>query len=201
MRIIAVGAHPDDVEFGCFGTLSYYFSMGNEIFIVLLSSGELSEKVEIRERESKKSADLINAEINFFRFPDANIEVNNKTIDIFRNYINKIKPDILFVHHPYDRHQDHRTTNEICLSSTDYFDKVLFYEGPGTFDFIPNVYVTIDGHFDKKVEGLNTFESQTKKPYLSIESLKGLARYRAYQCGRYGHLVEAFYCYKWVVNE
>ena len=83
MRIIAVGAHPDDVEFGCFGTLSYYFSMGNEIFIVLLSSGELSEKVEIRERESKKSADLINAEINFFRFPDANIEVNNKTIDIF----------------------------------------------------------------------------------------------------------------------
>ena len=69
MRIIAVGAHPDDVEFGCFGTLSYYFSMGNEIFIVLLSSGELSEKIEIRERESKKSADLIDAEINFFSFP------------------------------------------------------------------------------------------------------------------------------------
>ncbi len=65
MRIVAVGAHPDDIEFGCFGTLSHYSSTGNKIFIVLLSSGELSEKAEIREREARESAELINAEIKF----------------------------------------------------------------------------------------------------------------------------------------
>ena len=198
MRIVAVGAHPDDIEFGCFGTLSHYSSTGNKIFIVLLSSGELSEKAEIREREARESAELINAEIKFFRFPDANIEVNNKTIDVFRNCMSNIKPDTLFVHHPYDRHQDHVATNKICLSSANYFDKVLFYEGPSTVDFIPNVYVTIDRHFDKKVKGLNTFESQSKKPYLNMEYVKGLAQYQACQCGQYGHLCEAFYCYKWI---
>lgn len=198
MRIIAVGAHPDDIEFGCFGTLSYYKSIGHEIFIVLFSSGELLGNIDIREREAKDSADLINAEIRFFRFPDANIRVNNKSIDVLRNYISDIKPDMLFVHHPTDKHQDHKVTNEICLSSTNSFDKILFYEGPSTYNFLPSVYFTIDEHFDKKVEGLNTFKSQTEKPYLSIESLRGLAQYRAYQCGRYGHLCEAFYCYKWM---
>ena len=198
MRIVAVGGHPDDIEFGCFGTLSYYASMGHEIFLVLFSSGELLEKIEIRERESRNSANLINAKIEFFRFPDANIKVNNKSIDVFRNYISDIKPNLLFVHHHLDRHQDHVATNEICLSSTNFFDKILFYEGPSTFDFVPNLYFTIDNHFEKKVRGLNTFKSQTKKPYLSIESLKGLAQYRAYQCGRYERLCEAFYCYKWI---
>jgi len=198
MRIIAVGAHPDDIEFGCFSTLSYYKLAGHEIFIVLFSSGELLENVEIRENEAKKSAEIIDADITFFRFPDANIKVNNITIDIFRKYITDTKPDVLFVHHPNDRHQDHKATNEICLSSANSFNKILFYEGPSTFNFIPNIYFIIDEYFEKKVTGLQTFDSQTNKPYLSVESLKALAQYRAYQCGQYGHLCEAFYCYKWI---
>ena len=198
MRIVAVGAHPDDIEFGCFGTLSHYLSMGHEIFLVLFSSGELLGNIENRENEARESAKLLNADIQFFKFPDANIGAKNNTIDIFRNYLSEINPDILFVHHYYDRHQDHIATNKICLSSTHFFDKILFYEGPSTFDFLPNIYFTIDDHFKIKVNGLNTFKSQTKKPYLSIESLKGLAEYRAYQCGRYGHLCEAFHCYKWI---
>ncbi|MHA1491433.1 MAG: PIG-L deacetylase family protein [Promethearchaeota archaeon] len=198
MRIIAVGAHPDDIEFGCFSTLSHYKSTGHEIFIVLFTSGELLENIDIRESEAKRSADLINADIRFFRFSDANIKVNNETIDVFRNYISDIRPDMIFVHHPYDRHQDHKATNEICLSSANSFNKILFYEGPSTFDFTPNIYFTIDEYFEKKVNGLQTFDSQTNKPYISVESLKALAQYRAYQCGRYGHLCEAFYCYKWI---
>jgi len=198
MRIIAAGAHPDDIEFGCFSTLSYYRSIGYDIFVVLFSSGELLGDNKLREDEAKESAKLIDSEIKFFKFPDANIKVNNKSIDIFRNYISEIKPEMLFVHHPYDKHQDHKATNEICLSSTNSFEKILFYEGPSTYNFLPNVYFTIDNHFDKKVKGLKIFKSQTERPYLSIESLKGLAEYRAYQCGRYGHLCEAFYCFKWM---
>jgi LmbE family N-acetylglucosaminyl deacetylase len=201
MKILAVGAHPDDIEFGCFGTLSYYTSKKHEIFLVLFSSGEKLGKREIRENESKTSANLINAKIKFFRFPDTNINANSNNIDKFRDYVNKIKPDILFTHYPEDTHQDHRNTTSICLSSRNSFKRILFYEGPTSNNFSPNVFYVINEHFNKKIEGLKKHKSQQVRPYLNLEAISGLARYRAYQCGMFGTLCEAFYNYKWIEYE
>ena len=198
MIILAVGAHPDDIEFGCFGTLSYYSDLKHSIYFTIFSSGELLAEKEIREREATESAELINAKIDFLRFPDANIKATNLTIDRFREKINEIKPDVLLTHHPNDNHQDHRVTAQICLSSSDFFKRILFYEQTSSFDFSPNIYFKIDKHFQKKITALELFKTQTKKPYLDIEAIRGLARYRGYQCGLYGSLCEAFSCYKWV---
>jgi LmbE family N-acetylglucosaminyl deacetylase len=198
MKILAVGAHPDDIEFGCYGTLSHYADLKDYVHFVLFSSGEKLEKIEIREKEAFESAEKIGAEIDFLRFPDTEIKVSSQTIDTFRKLINKIKPDTLFVHHPDDNHQDHKATTQICLSSSDSFDKILFYEGPATHKFSPVIYFKIDNHFEKKINALKIFKSQKMRPYLDIESIRGLARYRAYQCGLYGHLCEAFSCYKWI---
>jgi len=201
MNILAVGAHPDDIEFGCFGTLIYYSNLKHSIYFNLFSSGELLGKIEMREKEAEKSAKLIGAKIDFFRYPDANISVTNKTIDKFREYIDEIKPDTLFIHHPYDNHQDHRATTQICLSCSDYFDKIYFYEGPSSFNFSPKIFFIVDKQFNKKITALKTFTSQTVKPYLDIKAIEGLARYRGYQSGLYGHLCEAFSCYKLIERD
>ena len=198
MNILAVGAHPDDIEFGCFGTLAYYKELKHTIYFIVFSSGELLGTREIREKEAIESAKLIDAEIEFFRFPDANIKVSNITIDKFRNRIKEIKPDVLLTHHLNDNHQDHRATAQICLSSSEYFDRILFFETPSTYDFSPTIYFKIDKHLYKKVTALKIFKSQTQRPYLDIEAIKGLAQYRGYQCGLYGSLCEAFTCYKWI---
>ena len=198
MNILAVGAHPDDIEFGCFGTLAYYSDLKHSIHLIVFSSGELLAAKEIREQEATESAKLIDAKIDFFRFPDANIKVSNLTIDKFRDRINEIKPDVMLTHHPYDNHQDHRATTQICLSSSDYFNRILFYEATSSYDFSPNVYFKIDKQFQKKITALKIFKTQTQRPYLDIDAIKGLARYRGYQCGLYGNLCEAFSCYKWI---
>jgi len=65
MNILAVGAHPDDIEFGCFGTLIYYSNLKHSIYFNLFSSGELLGKIEMREKEAEKSAKLIGAKIDF----------------------------------------------------------------------------------------------------------------------------------------
>jgi len=201
MKILAVGAHPDDIEFGCFGTLSYYNSKKHKIYLILFSSGEKQGNKELREKESKLSAKLINAEIEFLRLPDTNINANSKNIDDFRNYIKKIKPDILFTHYPEDTHQDHRNTTHICLSSRISINRILFYEGPTSNNFSPNVFYVINEHFNIKIEGLKKHKSQEVRPYLNIDAISGLARYRSYQCGMFGSLCEAFYNYKWIENE
>jgi LmbE family N-acetylglucosaminyl deacetylase len=198
MKILAVGAHPDDIEFGCYGTLSHYSNLKNSINFILFSSGEKLEKIELREKEAIESAKQINAKIDFLRFPDTEVKVSSESIDKFRELINEIKPDTLLVHHPNDNHQDHRATTQICLSTSDFFNKILFYEGPASHNFSPIIYFKIDEHFDKKINALKIFKSQKMRPYLDFESVKGLARYRAYQCGLYGHMCEAFSCYKWI---
>ena len=182
MKILAVGAHPDDIEFGCYGTLAYYSDLKHSIYFIIFSSGELLAKKEIRELEAQESAKLINAKIDFLRFPDANIKVSNLTIDIFREKINEIKPDVLLTHFPFDKHQDHRATTQICLSSSDYFKRILYYEVTSSYDFSPNIYFKIDKQFQKKINALRIFKSQTQRPYLDFDAINGLARYRGYQC-------------------
>ena len=95
MTVLAVGAHPDDVEFGCFGTLAR-LSKENDVHIITLSAGELGGSKEKRLQECKDSAKLINAKLTFLNYPDGNIPVNSKIIDELRAHVKEIAPDTVF---------------------------------------------------------------------------------------------------------
>lgn len=196
MVVLAIGAHPDDIEFGCFGTLAR-LSKETCIQFVIFSAGELSGPKEERLRECKESAKLLGAKLAFLNYPDGNIPVNVEIIDRLRSYVENIAPHTIFTLYPQDSHQDHRNASAVTISSCRNIKEVLFYEVPSTeMDFHPNVFYEITDYFDFKERGLRCHKTQKNEPYLNLTAIRGLAEYRAYQCGLHGHLVEAFCLYR-----
>jgi len=195
MSTLAIGAHPDDVEFGCFGTLAR-LSKESRIHIITLSAGELGGTKERRLQECKSSAKLLNAKLTFLDYPDGNIPVNSKIIDELRTHIKRIEPHTVFTLFPQDTHQDHRNASRITVSSCRYVKEVLFYEVPSTENaFNPNVFYDITDYFHLKEKGLRFHTTQKDKPYVNLAAIHGLAKFRAYQCG-YDGLFEAFCLYR-----
>jgi len=196
MVVLAVGAHPDDIEFGCFGTLAR-LSKETSIHFIILSAGELSGSKEKRHQESRESAKLLQAKLTFLNYPDGNIPVNVEIIDKLRSFVEKIAPHTVFTLYPNDTHQDHRNASAVTIASCMNVNEVLFYEVPSSErDFRPNVFYDVTDCFDLKEKGLRCHKTQRKKPYLNLTAIRGLAAYRAYQCGLNGRLVEAFCLYR-----
>jgi len=196
MVVLAVGAHPDDIEFGCFGTLAR-LSKKTHIYLIVLSAGELSGPKNKRLKESRESASLLGAELIFLDYPDGNIPVSVGIIDKLRFHVQKIAPNTVFTLYHSDTHQDHRNASRVTISSCRNVDELLFYEVPTTeMDFHPNVFYDITDYFDLKEKSLLCHKSQRKKAYLNLPAIRGLAEYRAYQCGRNKGLFEAFCLYR-----
>lgn len=191
MVILAVGAHPDDIEFGCYATLAK-LSEKHEIVFVICSAGELTGFKEARMQEAEASAKIINAKVEFLNYPDGNIPINSDSVTKLQNIIKKIEPDIIFTLSPNDTHQDHRAVSAITLSSSRYIPKIFYYEVPQTQNFKPNYFVDITDYFYFKEKALNCYLSQKNKPFLDIIEITGLSQYRAYQCFYKNRLFEAF---------
>ncbi len=198
--VLAVGAHPDDLELGCSGTLALHKKNGDKVYQLILTKGEASANPEERVEESGKAAEILGADRVFFGgLEDTKIHDGIETITIIEDIINRIKPDIIYTHTYRDNHQDHRNAAYATLSAARRCKKVLMYEGPATLrDFVPQVFVDIEDTFETKKKVTRAFGSQTDKYYLAAEAVEGLARHRGYQCGL--KVAEAFEVGKFVLG-
>src|SRR5215211_6052908 len=98
MRILAVGAHPDDVEFACGGILLAEAARGSEIFLLVCSRGESGSNgtLEEREAETRHAAELLRAQLTFIELGgDAHLEYSNRSALALARQIRSAKPDIL----------------------------------------------------------------------------------------------------------
>jgi LmbE family N-acetylglucosaminyl deacetylase len=194
LKILAVGAHPDDVEIGCGATLALFKEKRHEVHILVLTRGEASGDPRIREEECKQSTRSIGADRLFFgSLADTRISDGIDTIKEIENVIDLVKPDIVFSHSSKDSHQDHRNTSLASLSAARRIDRVLLYESPAALrEFCPQVFVDVSSMFSRKLEALSAFNSQRSKTYLETKdsasiyrtgAIEGLARFRGFQVG------------------
>jgi LmbE family N-acetylglucosaminyl deacetylase len=192
MVVLAIGAHPDDIEFGCYATLAKMRNV-HSIHFIVFSAGEISGDRETRIKEAKASAEMIDAKLEILRYPDGNIPLSSSVVKQLTSKIEDINPEVVFTPCANDSHQDHRAVSKITVSASRSVGKVLFYELPQTYaDFAPNLFVDVTQYFSLKEKALQCFKTQANKSYLDLEEIKGLARYRAYQCYRRNCLFEAF---------
>lgn len=87
----------------------------------------------------------------FGDYMDTEILQSQKLITEIESFLKDIKPGFIFVHYFDDTHQDHRNLANSAISATRYIQNVLFYEGPTTQNFTPNVFVNITKAFDKNL--------------------------------------------------
>lgn len=204
MNILAVGAHPDDIEVGCGGTLIKYAQRGHNIFLLLISKGEMGGEAEVRYKEQMKAAEIIGARDVFWGgFTDTELlNRGNEIIHSVEGYIQEIQPSFLFVNFFDDTHQDHRTVNRSVLSAARYVRNVMFYEVPTTNNFTPNVFVDIGSVLDLKLEALKAHASQIMKTNIEDLSIMDIARSSAHFRGVQGRvpLAEGFVSERLFIN-
>jgi len=181
--VLAVGAHPDDIELGCGGTICKAAEAGARVVAVFLTKGELSGEADVRMRESREALAVLGVKDVFFGdFPDTEIPSCRKSIDFLEQFYVKYNPDIVLTHTTNDVHQDHRQVGWISTSAFRNALKMLAFETPRvTPVFTPSYFVDITNCVDPKWRALKCHVSQREKRYLTYESMVNLASFRGSQ--------------------
>jgi LmbE family N-acetylglucosaminyl deacetylase len=203
MNILAVGAHPDDIEFGCGGTLVKYTESGHRLSLLIMTEGGLGGEAQVRATEQLNSNGILGVEKIFWGgYQDCHLQVDKSVISKVENVITDVKPDFIFCHYPDDTHQDHRHLSQAVISATRYIRNVLFYEGPTTQNFNPQIYVDIFDTIDRKIEALKAHCSQVSKTNIEDLTIVELARSTANFRGTQGRVkyAEAFSALRLFIN-
>src|SRR3989304_7676603 len=179
--ILAVGAHPDDIEIGCGGTIKKHILGGDDVYYVIATNGGKGGNEKERTAEAKRAAKLMGAKKVFFlNLPDSFVAHDGKTVHLLDNVMEKISPSIVYVHSLKDYHQDHSNIARSTLSASRNMKNSIFcYEAPSTtLEFLPTAFSNISETFKSKIECINQFISQERKNYLERQALVNLAKFK-----------------------
>ena len=179
--VLAVGAHPDDVEIGVGGVLARHVSEGHEVTILTLSGGEQGGVVAERADESIRAAEILGCRLVHADLTDTSVSEGGETITTIKRVIDEIHPQTVYTHTARDVHQDHRNVHSATLVAARGIPRVYCYQAPSTtVEFHPTRYVAIDEHLERKMAAIAAFGSQTAvRAYLDPELLRATARYWA----------------------
>jgi len=179
--VLAVGAHPDDVEIGIGGILLRHAAQGHKVTVLTLTGGEAGGSASDRAAESQHAADLMSAQLVHASLEDTSVSEGGSTIGTIREVIEDIRPTTVYTHTIRDVHQDHRNAHSATLVAARGISRVFCYQAPSTsVEFKPTRFVAIDEFLDRKIEVIRAFSSQVRiRDYLDEELLRATARYWA----------------------
>ena len=202
-NILAIGAHPDDIEFGCGGALIKYAMRGHRLFMLVLTGGGSGAVTQTRMSEQLASKKIMGVEEIFWGgYEDTHLHVDVNLIGKIEDVIAEVQPDFIFCNYHDDTHQDHRHLSQAVMSATRYIRNVLFYEGPTTQNFNPHVFVDISDTLETKMQALEAHQSQVTKTNIEdmyiIEMARASANFRGIQ-GRVKY-AEAFHSLRLFIN-
>ena len=172
MRILAIGAHFDDVELGCSGALLKHRDRGDSLHIAVVTHSGYSSPTKQFVRESslakmegERSAEQLGAELICFNKEPLVLVPNEKLVLEFEDLVNTIQPDRVYTHYPNDCHADHAAVGFISMRACRKCDEVLLYRSNW---YITNnaqdghYYVDISSYIEEKMELLSLFESEMR---------------------------------------
>lgn len=182
--VLAIGAHPDDVEIGVGGTLLSHRRAGDEVIVTTLSAGAAGGDEALRRTEAQAAADALGARLVLLDLEDTRIADGNPTVGLVEEIVAEVRPSIIYTHSIHDLHQDHRATHRATLVAARRVPRLYCFESPSsTVAFQPTRFVPIDAHVQRKLDVISLHASQAAKcDYLAPELLRATARY----WGRHG---------------
>jgi two-component system, NtrC family, response regulator HydG len=178
-RVLAVGAHPDDVEIGAAGTLMAHGTAGCRVSVLTMSRGARGGAEHARAAESRAAARVLGATLYLEDMTDTRISESDPTIGAIGEVIEQVRPTIVYTHSLHDVHQDHRNTHRAVMVAARGVESVYCFQSPSaTVDFRPNRFVDIDAHMTGKLAAIDAFASQTAvRGYLEPDVIEATARY------------------------
>lgn len=202
MNVLAVGAHPDDVELGCGGVLLAHRARGDRISLLVMTAGEQGPQAAAsRVREQEEAAEILGAALYWGGFEDGAIPDGRTVVGAIDAIIGETGAEIVYTHAAEDTHQDHRATHIATLGATRRVSRVLTYETPTSTSFLPTLYAEVTSFFEEKRRALEAHRSQIMKNRLvDLEALEALARHRGFEARIPHGLAEGFGVARFVWN-
>ena len=190
--VLAIGAHPDDIEVGCGGTLLGHVAQAHEVAALVLTGGEVGGVPAERVREAARAAELMAVRLFHLEVGDGKLGDIDATAREIRRVIDEVHPDTIYTHSAHDFNQDHRNVHEATLAAAADVARILCYQSASsTVEFQPSRFIAVDEYMDRKLAVIRAYTSQVRqRRYLDAELLRATGRYWS----RYGQtrFVEPF---------
>jgi LmbE family N-acetylglucosaminyl deacetylase len=206
-KVLVLGPHTDDGEFGCGGTIAKFVEEGREVYYATFSCAEesvpegLPKDILLKEvQASSKVLGIKDENLLIYRYPVRKFEHYRQ--DILEDLVklkNDLQPDLVLMPSAHDLHQDHYTIAIEGLRAFK-FTSILGYEMPwNNINFSTTSFVYLEErHVNKKLESVRCYRSQTGRKYANEEFIKGLARTRGVQIGV--EYAETFEVIRWIIK-
>lgn len=196
-NVLAVGAHADDVEIGCGGTIALHKKNGDDVYVLIMTEsscanydGKILRTSQEAKEEEESAAEILGVKLINLGFKNKDLPYSSETVEAVNEIIDRYNIDLIYTHWYHDTHQDHRRTTQSVLSAGRYVKNILMYEpeypaGRSYSGFRNQWYADITPVFNVKMEALEQHKSQIKKfggDYF-LSAVKARAVNRGYEIG------------------
>jgi LmbE family N-acetylglucosaminyl deacetylase len=201
-RVLAIGAHPDDLELSCAGTLVRFVDAGAEVEMAVACRGDRGGDPEVRACEARRAAAILGVPIHLLGFGDGEIQANPEHRLPFLRLLREARPDLVITHAPNDYHADHAATSELVAQACwmaasarretgqpplEAPPTLVYMDNLAGIDSEPTHLVDVSSSMETKRAMLACHESQVRREDGSVSRLidlaETLARLRGFQCG------------------
>ncbi len=199
VKIMAIGAHLDDIEIACGGTLAKAVESGHTVKVLIMSKSGYTSKEGVLQRSDETAVqEGLNAlhvlgieDIEILDFETKDIPFRSDVVTAIDLRMAAFDPDIIFTHHPFDTHQAHEGVSKASIAAARRKNTVFFYEpitpsGRSYIAFKPSMYVDIESTLDRKIESLKCHTSEYNKFGAEdwIEGVRCRCGFRGYEIGK-----------------
>jgi len=200
LRILAIGAHADDIELGCGGTIAKAIKSGHSVKMIIMTEsaytnydGKVLRTAAEVTNEVKGAAKALGvplSDVTVLTFPNKDVPYDSSTVQTLNKILDDYRPDLILTHWAFDTHQDHRNTALSTISAARYYNNILMYEpfppsGRSYVAYKPQIYTDISETMKEKIDSVKAHKSQVRKygKLTWIDSIKGRASLRGFECG------------------
>ena len=199
MKILVVGAHLDDIELACGGTIAKAIRNGHQVKTLIMSKsgytnkeGKVQRSDEVAVEEGVEALKTLGVEdIEILDFETKDIPFRSDVVNAIDVVMAAYDPDVIFTHHPFDTHQAHEGVAKATIAAARRKNTVFFFEpiqpsGRSYVAFKPDLYVGIDETVDIKIESLKKHKSEYNKFGGEdwIEGVRSRCGFRGYEIGK-----------------
>ena len=197
-NVLAVGAHADDIEIGCGGTVALHVKNNDNVYMVVMAEsfytsydGKVLRSKEEGAIEEKKAAEILGVKKSInLGFETKSIPYSVETIEAINEIVDKYEIEMVYTHWLHDTHQDHMRTAQSVISACRFVPNILMYEpsypaGRSYLGFRNQYYVDISSTFKQKMDALKEHKSQMKKygnDFLEMIAARAIHRGYEIQC-------------------
>lgn len=197
MNILAIGAHPDDIEIYMFGALAAWKAQGAKLAFAIATDGSKgatmapAKLARLRKSEAIAAAAVLDVTPKFLGFTDGELVADPELISALKRLIATTQPDLIVTHAPNDYHGDHRALSDAVRIASSFQAPVLWADTMQGVGFVPTHYVETTAYIERKARAIRAHASQNPERF-AVQSQQ-LAAFRAAQANAaLGSFAEAY---------